>query len=183
MLWLTPPPEGVAVKTRVKVPWSTFLGGISSIVAIAVLVPFNVSRFGLIVHVECGGPPAHVTPTFPMNPPSDVSVRVKTPSCPEGIVSPEGEALIVKSVPAPLKFTIWALPSTLALLSVNVSIPFAAPTAAGVKVICSVQLAPAAKGDAAMQLVLVPNGVLAPTPVIASGSVRGVLPWLVSVTG
>lgn len=52
---------------------------------------------------------------------------------------------MVKSVPTPLRLTVWVLPATPLLLSVMVSAPVRVPLAVGVKVTLIMQLAPAAR--------------------------------------
>jgi hypothetical protein len=77
-------------------------------------------------------------------------------------------------LPVPVRFTLWGL---FGALSVNVSVPVAAPVAVGVKVTPTAQLAPAA--------MLVPQVLLAiaKAPLIPTlEKVRGTFCWFVSVT-
>ena len=89
--WMMPSSNPVHVSEKVPM----FLPGASVTAALAFL--FSMTDPGVRVHVDLGGPPEHVRPTFPARPPIAARLMVYVAECPAGMVGEAGVAMMVKS--------------------------------------------------------------------------------------
>jgi hypothetical protein len=144
-------------------------------------VPPTVNGFGETVQVDCEGAPVQVKVTVPLMPPCPPTLKVKVAVCPRvtlAVVEDPAGVVKVKSSPVPLSATLCGL---LTALSLNETLPEAAPPAVGVKVTATVQVLLAATGLDDEQVV--PEAAMANGPLTADAAlmVRLALPLLVRV--
>jgi hypothetical protein len=138
----TPPPIGGTNPVAVVAPWQN--DWIPN--AISVVPPFNVTVFGITLHVITTDDGTHPSCTVPVTPSAPLIINPKyavPPGTVVAVVDPPGGTVMITCdvTPMPLNATICGLPVALsAMFNVAVNDPFAP----GVNTTLIVQLAPAA---------------------------------------
>src|SRR5579872_4179458 len=109
-------------------------------VAVWLVVPLNEIVFGLIVQVDCDGPPEQLSATLCANPPATATEKLAV--CPGLTVAVDAPlAVMEKSWPLPISATVCGV---FAALSAIVNVPVLVPLVAGSKKTPIAQLEPPA---------------------------------------
>lgn len=106
------------------------------------VVPFSVTWFGEMLHIDSVGAPLQERETCWLNPPSGLTRTVRLADWPALSVEEAGEIASEKSIPVPERLAVCVLGEA---LSVTVSDPVRLPPADGLNVTPTEQFAPAAR--------------------------------------